>query len=422
MNPSTRLLAFAFIVILMMMISLAVISFHYSNNSSSSLNPTVNYQLEKISLINSLSSIVHSRTRFTQSILLDNNRLSDSKARFDYNQFTSAYIETRHQLLLLLTPREKEVMFSIDKLDQEIADLNKQLSILFLNNNRSQADNILLQQLLPKTTSLLAHLSKLSQSQHLEVQRAFLTASSDAEENQTQSVLYMGFSVLVSFAIAILAVWYSQKSLTQLQNVNEYLEENIEERTKTLLDTQKELREENTKLTHLALTDDLTGLSNRAQMNKVLEKEFSRYHRHNHRFGIIMVDIDYFKHINDTYGHDMGDQILIQLSRKFELSIRNSDHISRWGGEEFLICCTTIGENDLLSIAENIQKMIFNSVFDTVGKITISLGCALIQTDEKINELIKRARSRSMARTSRSPVCGSARSPRPSSPTTSGSS
>ena len=390
MNHSTRLLAYGFIIILMMMISLAVISFHYSSISSGSVNLTITRQMEKISLINELSTIVRNHSNFTQSKLLSSDALSHSEIASDFNQIADAYIDFRRQLLHLLDPTEKEILLTIDRFEQEIVGLNKQVSILLLDSNGDQASNILLQQVLAETASLLAYLSKLNQSQLLEAQRALLTASSDAEESQTQFTLYVVYSILVSFAVAILAVWYSQRMSTQLQGINSYLEEKLEERTETLLDTQK-LLEDNTELTRLALTDNLTGLSNRTHMNKILEKEFSRYLRHNQRFGIIMVDIDYFKNINDSYGHDLGDQVLIQLSRSFEQAIRTTDYISRWGGEEFLICCTTINEDDLLPIAENIQKMIFNSVFDTVESVTISLGCALIQPDEKINELIKRA-------------------------------
>ncbi|MCZ6469968.1 MAG: GGDEF domain-containing protein, partial [Gammaproteobacteria bacterium] len=140
-----------------------------------------------------------------------------------------------------------------------------------------------------------------------------------------------------------------------------------------------------------ALTDSVTGLSNRTHMGQILQKEFSRYLRHSQRFGIIMIDIDHFKRVNDTYGHDVGDKMLVQLSRKFEQATRNSDYISRWGGEEFLICCTTISENDLYIIAENIRQMIVNSEFKIKENITISLGCAMIQANENINELVKRA-------------------------------
>ena len=391
MNHSTRLLTYGFIVILIMMISLAIISFYYSNNSTSSVNLAVIHQLEKINLINELSTIVHNRTQFTQSMLLDNDSLSNPQAGSEFNRFTNTYVENRHRLLPLLTSREKVVMLTIDRLDQDIAHLNKQISILLADGNRSEASNILLQQVLPETTSLLANLSDLGQSQRLEVQGVLITTGSDAEENQTQLIVYAVFSVFLSLVVAMLAVWYSQKLSTQLQEMNSYLEEKVDERTESLLDMQKGLLEDNTELTRLALTDSLTGLSNRAHMSEILQKEYSRYVRHDQRFGIIMIDIDHFKKINDSYGHDTGDQVLIQLSRKFEQATRNSDFISRWGGEEFLICCTTINEDDLLPIAENIRKLVFNADFDVAGKITISLGCALIQVDEHINELIKRA-------------------------------
>jgi polar amino acid transport system substrate-binding protein len=83
--------------------------------------------------------------------------------------------------------------------------------------------------------------------------------------------------------------------------------------------------------------------------------------------------------------------MLEQLSRKFEQATRNSDFIARWGGEEFLICCTTISEDDIYPIAENIRQLIEDSSFDIDEDITISLGCAIIQEQENINELVKRA-------------------------------
>ncbi|MDH3857609.1 MAG: GGDEF domain-containing protein, partial [Gammaproteobacteria bacterium] len=163
------------------------------------------------------------------------------------------------------------------------------------------------------------------------------------------------------------------------------------ERTESLLDTQKELLEDNNELTRMALTDSLTGLSNRTSMNQILHKEFARFERHDQRFGIIMLDIDKFKNINDSYGHDTGDKVLRQLATIFENAIRASDFVARWGGEEFLICCTTIEEVDLLPIAETIRKLVASTTFETAGQITASLGCAAIVKGESIGELIKRS-------------------------------
>jgi len=173
--------------------------------------------------------------------------------------------------------------------------------------------------------------------------------------------------------------------------MNTYLEQKIYERTESLLDTQKELLEDNNELTRMALTDSLTSLSNRTHMNQILHKEYSRFERHNQRFGIIMLDIDHFKAINDTRGHDAGDQVLKKLARLFEGAIRSSDFVARWGGEEFLICCTTIEEDDLLPIAETIRQLVANTDFAIGWPLTASLGCAAIVKGETIGELIKRA-------------------------------
>ena len=83
--------------------------------------------------------------------------------------------------------------------------------------------------------------------------------------------------------------------------------------------------------------------------------------------------------------------VLKQLAKIFESAIRTSDFVARWGGEEFLICCTTIEETDLLPIAETIRQLVANTDFEKTGQITASLGCAAIVKGETIGELIKRA-------------------------------
>ena len=378
MYQSTRLLAYGFAIILMMMISLALIAFNYSNSNSDAVNFTFTRQLDKINLINELSNIVNNRTRYMQSLLLNENESVDSVSLPDFSRFHVSYDKTRARLLPLMTPRERDIMVAFDELDRDISYMNQQVSKLLINGSRTEAGNLLLTDILPKTAPLLAHLSELTQAQRLDLQKLLLLASNEADDKQTRFAIYAIFTVLVSLGVAVLAIWYGQRLSTQLEDINYYLEEKVEERTESLLDTQKELLEDNTELARLALTDNVTGLSNRTHMGQILQKEFSRYVRHSQRFGIIMIDIDHFKQINDSYGHDVGDKMLIQLSRRFEQAIRNSDYMARWGGEEFLICCTMISEEDLYPIAENIRRIIADSIFDIDEKITISLGCAII--------------------------------------------
>lgn len=107
--------------------------------------------------------------------------------------------------------------------------------------------------------------------------------------------------------------------------------------------------------------------------------------------GVIMLDIDFFKKVNDTYGHNVGDIVLKQFSQYVKSSIRTSDVLIRWGGEEFIVLMRTTSDEALLKVAENIRKKIKSSSFDTVGNITCSVGVAVHIVGEDISETIERS-------------------------------
>ena len=391
MQHPTRLLITGLAIAILMMITLALIAFNTGSIGDRSVNLQVTKQLEKISLINELATIIQNRTRYMQSMLLTDEQAAGSEVQPGFNRMSGAYRETRERLMPMLAPREREIMEAIDRLESDINDLNRQVSMLFLNGSRDEASKLLLQEVLPKTAPLLSHLSELTQAQRMDVQKALLLASGDAAESRSQIAIFSIAAVLISLAVSVGSIWYGRKVSSQLQDMNNYLEQKIYERTESLLDTQSKLLEDNSELTRMALTDSLTELSNRTHMNQILYKEYARFERHNQRFGIIMLDIDRFKSINDSHGHDMGDLVLKKLARVFENSIRSSDFVARWGGEEFMICCTTIEEVDLMPIAETIRRLTANTNFERVGQITASLGCAAIVERETIGELIKRA-------------------------------
>ena len=391
MHHPTRLLILGFATVILLMIVLAFVGFQATRSSDNGVNLQVARQLEKINLVNELSTIIHSRTRFMQSMLLHDNDFIESESWPNFSRMSGAYTATRERLEPLLQPRERDLMRTIDRLDKDIGTLNRQVSVLFLNGSRDEASKILLSEVLPKTAPLLTHLSELTQMQRMDVEKTLLLASHEAERGRTRITVFSIIAVLVSLTVTTIAIWYGRKLSGQLQDMNSYLEQKIYERTESLLDTQKELIEDNNELTRMALTDSLTGLSNRTHMNQILHKEYSRFERHNQCFGIIMLDIDHFKSINDKFGHDAGDAVLRKLAKIFEGAIRSSDFVARWGGEEFLICCTTIEEDDLLPIAETIRQLVANTDFDHKGQITASLGCAAIVKGETIGDLIKRA-------------------------------
>ena len=144
-------------------------------------------------------------------------------------------------------------------------------------------------------------------------------------------------------------------------------------------------------LEQIANYDALTKVYNRNFLYNVLDSELSRSDRYNKDFGYIIFDIDNFKKVNDNYGHDIGDLILIQLCRLCEGIIRKSDILGRLGGEEFVILAPETNLENSLNIAEKIRKAIEEYEFSSVGHITVSIGVAQYVSGDSRDTLYKRA-------------------------------
>lgn len=158
-----------------------------------------------------------------------------------------------------------------------------------------------------------------------------------------------------------------------------------------LKDAQDKIKKQNEELQHLATTDKLTQLYNRAKIDELLENEIARNQRYGHSFGITILDIDYFKNINDTYGHQVGDKILVKLSNVLKHSVRKTDFVGRWGGEEFLIIFPETTHDTLLTIIQNIKQEIKKHVYEKQIKVTVSFGCTIFTNNDTLSSIVQRA-------------------------------
>ncbi|MCK9237555.1 MAG: GGDEF domain-containing protein [Thiopseudomonas sp.] len=143
-----------------------------------------------------------------------------------------------------------------------------------------------------------------------------------------------------------------------------------------------------------ALLDPLTGVGNRAAMNKTLQRDMDAARRAMQPLSIIMLDIDYFKNINDTYGHACGDQVLIEISKLLQLQLRTSDAIFRFGGEEFLITLPNTCSDYAQLVGERIRHAIEKLVIDFNDQsvmLSASLGCATMHDAEEQDSFIQRS-------------------------------
>lgn len=165
----------------------------------------------------------------------------------------------------------------------------------------------------------------------------------------------------------------------------------LEELERKVHNRTRELNKKNDQLRLLSTTDQLTKIYNRTKLDRVLEIEFLRANNGEHPFGLILVDIDHFKNINDSYGHLIGDEFLVQFAQLLNSCASKKDFIGRWGGEEFLIVCTDSEADEVYQLAEKIRCSVEQFEFSKVKYRTASFGISLYKVGTNIEALLKQA-------------------------------
>lgn len=144
---------------------------------------------------------------------------------------------------------------------------------------------------------------------------------------------------------------------------------------------------------HFTYTDNLTKAYNRHKFYEIIPRIFYEYKRYGYTFSLILIDIDNFKNINDNFGHNVGDSILIKLVENLSTALRASDYLFRWGGEEFLVLLPHCSLDNAVKVAEKLRKMVENMDFQTdhASHLTISLGVSSVNENDDIKILINQA-------------------------------
>lgn len=186
-------------------------------------------------------------------------------------------------------------------------------------------------------------------------------------------VLELMFVILIAICFVIYRE-FSQKKYKQ--NMSELL---------------AEVEQKNALLKRLSITDKLTGLNNRIKIDEVLNSNLHMFERYDNVFSVILIDIDHFKKVNDTYGHPVGDEILKDFAKILKTNARITDVVGRWGGEEFMIIASETDSFGATQFATTIKKSINEHEFPKVGKITASFGLSQISIGDNIEDVVNRA-------------------------------
>jgi diguanylate cyclase (GGDEF)-like protein len=215
------------------------------------------------------------------------------------------------------------------------------------------------------------------------------------KNNNRDNVLAVGvLLILLAFLLSlVISIWIKKKFFlyekritqnnTELKELNDLLEKKVKERT-------KKLETINTQLEKLATTDALTQVHNRYFFMECIDAEVKRFYRYHSVFSLIMFDLDYFKQINDKYGHQKGDEVLITVSRLVESSLRDTDALFRFGGEEFMVILPETDLNEAYEIADRMRLLVEENDFGLQIKTTISIGVVAFKDGDTVDSIISK--------------------------------
>jgi diguanylate cyclase (GGDEF)-like protein len=209
----------------------------------------------------------------------------------------------------------------------------------------------------------------------------------------------LGFLLLaIGFVKWMPTVMALRQAERALRKSSDELELKVTQRTSHLQDINEELQHEITKrkelekeFKKLATTDNLTQAYNKMKFREIMPREMERAERFNEALSILMIDIDSFKKINDTYGHVEGDYVLKTIADLVREKLRKVNYFVRWGGDEFVVIAVETDLEGSRILAERVRKSIENYKFDKVGKVTASFGIAQLKKGETEDSLITRA-------------------------------
>lgn len=186
-------------------------------------------------------------------------------------------------------------------------------------------------------------------------------------------------ALLALLAVGAVALWFARLSRRLHQEVQRRQQ------------AEQEILSSHAKLERIANTDNLTGLWNRAKFQVLAQDEIHRSTRYDYPLTLVFFDIDWFKQINDTYGHECGDKVLCGLASLVSNELRESDHLCRWGGEEFVILLPHTNLEQAVVLAEKLRASISSYPLLDNLRITASFGVSGGQPGQTLDELVRQA-------------------------------
>lgn len=372
----------AFLALVILIVVLAINSIVQLNHYRE-LNDNVLMQNRKVGIVTKIQVASHMRTDSLLRMALTQDPFERDKIYIEFNRAAFLLGSARNDLQKMLTSPEKIAFNRQTELVTRIQSMQEQIAALLISERTANANALLRQIAIPLQNTFNQQLAEMRSQYQDETLQAQTVASQRFNRTWRQAISLSVAAVLMGLIVGWL-------TLRQLSRISRQIEHQF-----------AELEVSRAALKQEASHDSLTGLANRRLFYDRLQQAIRHARRYNGKVGVLFLDLDRFKEINDTHGHHVGDAVLTEVARRLSRSVRESDSIARLGGDEFVVLLDNVGgREDCLAAAINIERMLAedSSFYGMAVDITASIGQALFPDDGDNEDALIRAADAAMYR------------------------
>lgn len=360
-NKTRRYLSISFIAIIILIALSTVISFKYLSSVQSHIINIIDTQNKQIDLMHKLRSISRERILILQALTNSTDSFKKDSYIQQFHSLGGLFLEVRQELLKTeLNEDEKKLLEIQREIARNVVSSQYKVIELAENNENKKSHKILVNETIPKQNQNISYMDQFIVYQNHENQ--FIKSESEKKLKTSYSIVatLTALSILLIIIVAVIVTRHTSRILSLLSTLAEQykntalkltiahdsLEQKVKEKTQELLEANEHLK-------HIAGHDSLTELPNRRLFAELLKQELNRAKRNKYMLALLYMDLDSFKLINDQYGHDIGDEVLINVTKRLQTSLRKEDLIARLGGDEFTICYSNIKNiNDVRALCK----------------------------------------------------------------------
>ena len=374
----------AFVALITLIGGLALNSLLQLQTLGEQIKTVVEYHNRKIDIITQTQVASHMRTDSLFRMALTNDPFERDVHFMEYNRAGFLVGSGRNALRQMgFTPEEKRVFDTQSRLITRIESVQERVIDLLFSERDEEARKVFVQEAIPVQQAFNLQLAEMRNLYH----QANLNAREQAQRTYRQTSFYTIVSGIAATVLALLIAWRTQRKIGLKSR-------QIREQLKELQSSREAL--------HLEATHDpLTGLANRRLFYDRLQQAIRHAQRYGGKLGILYVDLDRFKEINDQHGHHVGDAVLTEVAKRLTTNIRDSDTVARLGGDEFAVLLEEVqGRDDFLAAAQKIKQTLNTGThfFGLGVEIAASIGLALFPDDGADEDTLIRAADAAMYR------------------------